>query len=547
MRARWLLLLLLGCADDSVDTQDTAIELAPDADGDGYNEELDCNDNRASIYPDADEHCDGEDNDCDGDIDEDPTDAPDWFPDEDRDGHGSDDADGAVASCEQPDEMVSSSDDCDDNDAGRSPDEDEICGDALDNDCDGQVDEATSVDAVDWYLDADGDGYGDALSIKQACSQPEGYVSNDDDCLDSDDTYYPDAPESCDGSDHDCDGEIYEDDGEDTLTWYLDRDKDGYGGHTSSVKSCADPSTEVRTYALTSTDCDDTDDGANPGEEEICDGDDNNCDGSVDEGLKLSTYQDADGDGYGDPDVEDYACAEDRLDGYVDNNDDCYDDADDSSAASIYPGAPEYCNGYDDDCDDDVDEEDAVDPDTWYQDADDDGYGDPDVTSLDCTQPDGYVSDNTDCDDTLSTAYPDARESCDDIDNDCDGDIDEGRTSDGDRYYKDADGDGYGISTSWTVTCSQPSGYAAEGTDCDDTDDAISPGASEVCDDVDNDCDDTIDEDNATDASVWYRDSDVDGFGDAATTDTSCDRPSGYVSDNTDCDDTDAALTTTCP
>ena len=73
--------------------------------------------------------------------------------------------------------------------------------------------------------------------------------------------------------------------------------------------------------------------------------------------------------------------------------------------------------------------------------------------------------------------------------------------------------------------------------DCDDTDGTISPDADEECDSVDNNCDGVIDESSAIDASVWYLDHDGDTFGDAGFQMVSCDAPSGYVSDDTDCND----------
>lgn len=87
----------------------------------------------------------------------------------------------------------------------------------------------------------------------------------------------------------------------------------------------------------------------------------------------------------------------------------------------------------------------------------------------------------------------------------------------------DLDGDGYG---------------ALE--DCDDTDPSVSPGADEYCDGINNDCDAAVDEPDAVDATEWYRDSDQDGFGDAAVTTWSCDQPPGFIADGSDCDDTSA-------
>jgi len=72
--------------------------------------------------------------------------------------------------------------------------------------------------------------------------------------------------------------------------------------------------------------------------------------------------------------------------------------------------------------------------------------------------------------------------------------------------------------------------------DCDDTNTDVNPDAIELCDGIDNDRDGAVDEDESTDASTWYADSDGDGFGDPATSTVACDQPSGYVADATDDD-----------
>ncbi|MFK7928817.1 MAG: putative metal-binding motif-containing protein [Myxococcota bacterium] len=76
----------------------------------------------------------------------------------------------------------------------------------------------------------------------------------------------------------------------------------------------------------------------------------------------------------------------------------------------------------------------------------------------------------------------------------------------------------------------------AGGTDCDDTEPSVNPAAVEVCDGLDNDCDDQVDN-NATDASTWFADADGDGFGDPNASVIACVSPVGHVADNTDCDD----------
>ncbi|MFO7962810.1 MAG: MopE-related protein [Desulfobacterales bacterium] len=117
-------------------------------------------------------------------------------------------------------------------------------------------------------------------------------------------------------------------------------------------------------------------------------------------------------------------CTDADGDGYYAEATGCWPvDCDDTDAA-INPGAVEVCDGKDNDCDGEVDE--GV-QNIYYQDADGDGYGDPMNSIQDCSAPSGYVTDNTDCDDTDASVNPGAAEVCDDgIDNDCDGEVDEG-------------------------------------------------------------------------------------------------------------------------
>jgi hypothetical protein len=423
--------------------------------------------------------------------------------------------------------------DCDDSDATVNPDAEERC-DGVDNDCDGEVDE-DAVDASLWYSDGDMDGWGDPDLSLPSCEQPGGRVAESGDCDDSDDQIHPGAAERCNGEDDDCDGEVDEELQE---TWYADGDGDGFGDADETTESC-DPG---EGWIADGSDCDDSDALVNPGAAEICNGIDDDCDGLTDDdddevGSTGSWYQDADGDGWGDE-----ASAVERCEqpsGSSGTPGDC-DDGD----PEVNPSALERCNGVDDDCDGSVDENDAMDVSTWYRDGDSDGYGDGSRSALACEQPSGFVADDADCDDGDDDIFPGADELCDGVDNDCDGSSDEGDAVDASSFYADTDADGYGDAGSVISACTAPSGHVADATDCDDTEAAVNPGAAEICNELDDDCDGLTDDEDPdlSGAGTWYIDYDADGYGSSAYTTQACLQPSGWVGGATDCDDTDAAV-----
>ncbi len=158
-------------------------------------------------------------------------------------------------------------------------------------------------------------------------------------------------------------------------------------------------------------------------------------------------------------------------------------------------------------------------------DADADGYTDAACGGLDC-------------DDTNPNVHPGATEVCNGIDDDCNG-ITDDNAAGGQAYYADADADGYGDAGATVLACSPPPGYVSDDTDCDDTDPAVHPGATEVCNGIDDDCN-GITDDNAAGGQAYYADADADGYGDAGVTVLACSPPPGYVSDDTDCDDSRA-------
>ena len=128
---------------------------------------------------------------------------------------------------------------------------------------------------------------------------------------------------------------------------------------------------------------------------------------------------------------------------------------------------------------------------------------------------------------------PIAEEICDGVDNDCDGNLD----NDVLLRFEDADADGFGTQDVFIDSCTEVEGFIADGSDCDDADSASYPGATEVCDGADNDCNALID-DNVLDPTLWYLDSDGDGYGDALFSTAACDAPASfYVLNDDDCDD----------
>ncbi|GJM34053.1 MAG: hypothetical protein DHS20C18_30540 [Saprospiraceae bacterium] len=224
------------------------------------------------------------------------------------------------------------------------------------------------------------------------------------------------------------------------------------------------------------------------------------------------------------------------MDGYY-NNVDC-----DDNDNTVYPGAAEICDGKDNDCNDLID--DGLTIYTYYQDQDGDTYGNAAI-SLDTCQsfaPTGYVVNDQDCDDNNGAINPGASELCDGIDNNCAGGIDDGLTLY--TYYRDQDGDTFGDAANTMETCQNaaPTGYATNNLDCDDNNSAINPDASEICDGIDNDCNNAID-DGLTEYT-YYRDQDNDDFGDADNSLSSCQiiAPTGYVANNLDCDDNNEAI-----
>ena len=468
---------------------------------------LDCNDNNQNIYPAASEICNYIDDNCNGVSDEGVQVL--FYNDQDADGFGG--SSPTALACSAPAGYSDNSNDCNDSNANIYPGANELCN-LIDDNCNTLVDEGA---LQTYYLDSDGDSFGTSGVTSLACSQPFGYSTNNIDCNDSDAGIQPAASELCNLTDENCNGQI--DEGV-QVAFYADNDNDNYGNPGVFTMACTQPNG----FVLNSSDCNDNNAGFNPSISEICNFQDENCNGAIDEGVQLEFYSDSDFDSFGSPSNTILACT--LPAGYVTNATDC-----DDSDNYVQPGAIEICNSIDDNCNNQVDEN--IQFNIYFEDADGDSFGDPNSTISFCTLPFGYVSNNTDCNDNSSFISTLGTEVCNLLDDNCNGLIDEGVQS---VFYLDFDNDGFGNGNPITLACSQPIGYSSNSIDCNDNNAVAYPGANELCNLQDDDCDLLVDE-NAT--SIFYIDADSDGFGNLNITTTGCTPPPGYVMNSADCND----------
>jgi hypothetical protein len=203
--------------------------------------------------------------------------------------------------------------------------------------------------------------------------------------------------------------------------------------------------------------------------------------------------------------------------------------------ASINPAAAEICNSIDDNCNSQTDE--GLTFVLYYADADGDGFGSGASTSL-CSNPGGGYSTNAlDCNNSNSSINPSATELCNSADDNCNTQIDEGLLFQ--NYYQDFDGDGFG-SGSASSLCASQSGYVNNAFDCNDFQAQINPIAQEICNGIDDNCNNLVDD--GLQFSNYFLDGDQDGFG-SGNPQSLCSNPgNGYSLVNTDCNDAIAAI-----
>ncbi|MFM2164654.1 MAG: hypothetical protein RL325_1091, partial [Planctomycetota bacterium] len=530
----------------------TSVAYFADADADGYGAGAainrcqapaghstiagDCNDANPAVRPGVAELCNGVDDNCAGGIDEGlPTFT--YFADSDADAFGN--AGSSIVTCQTsaPAGFVVDATDCNDASASVRPGAPETCADlAVDNDCDSSTAESEAIDRLTFFADADGDGAGDPAATTLACSAPAGFVANSNDQCPTEAALT------------------------EPRTYYRDADNDGFGSAASPSTVCA-PSAPAG-FVTTSNDCDDAQllyadadgDGHGAGAPAACGvtSNDDLCPNTTIRIVPATWYADTDGDGFGAASTATSACDQPSAAHIL-----AAGDCDDSSAAAR-PGAAELCAdfGIDNNCDGAVADVDANAPDKtdFYADADADGHSIA-VTARFCpgTTNAGFIatlSSPIDCNDGNAAIHPAATEICDpaNTDENCSGaadDLDAG-VSDASRsdFFADADADGHSVAAA-TRFCDIRAGYLAAQSspaDCNDTNPAIHPGGMELCNGIDDDCNEVVDNDLTY--RTYYRDGDGDGFGVAVETESTCTgSPSaGFAVLAGDCNDANPAV-----
>ncbi len=380
----------------------------------------------------------------------------------------------------------------------------EMCN-GIDDDCDDLVDEVDAVGCVDRYADSDDDGYGIDGDSRCVCEGDPLYIAEvGGDCDDDEDNIFPGASEICNTIDDDCDGQTDSADSKGCTNYLADGDADGFG--VVGIGACVCQPTAPWT-ALIGGDCDDEVQSTSPNAPEACNLVDDDCDGDTDEKIAGSP-----------------CIVENEWGG-------CSGVATCENGAGVCKGkepGPESCNGSDDDCDGSVDE--GTSGELCIA---DNQYGSCSGTLL-CLGAAGLICDADDA----------KKEVCNNEDDDCDSQIDETGSEGCVEYYADLDSDGFGADDIIDCLCKPTAPFTANyGGDCDDGIKSTYPGASEVCDGADNDCDSATDEAGAQGCTIYLVDADDDGYSPASVGPCLCESDGDYTAKKSgDCDDGTALL-----
>ncbi len=452
----------------------------------------DCDDTTAAINPGVIEICNGIDDDCDGVIDN--------GCDVDGDGYcaiGKEIVTGNTV-------CINGGGDCDDNNFDVNPGKAEVCGDGIDNNCNGSQNDAGALLCTVFYADVDQDGYG-TPSAKCLCAAAGNFTAGaSGDCNDGKDVVTgltcatgdaaclaaaaainPAAQEICDNIDNNCNTVVDES---------CDKDGDGYCDSSKQIigtpTACPNGGGDCNDYPDACT--------TNPSNapncggsaihpnllKEVCDNIDDDCDGVVDNGC------DKDSDGYCD---KDWAIVGSPLVCSAGTGDcDDYDN-------TVHPNAPEICgNGKDDNCNGNLNDEGAVNCKNFYQDADADGFGLIAAKCL-CVPEGGYTGKTGgDCDDSNPLVHPGQPENCaTPYDDNCNLDTNDQDALGCTTFALDGDGDGYGLPGLSKCFCEGSAPYVALMTaaaDCNDANKDVNPGETEKCNDIDDNCVNGVDE-----------------------------------------------------
>ncbi|MFT7581007.1 MAG: hypothetical protein ACI9MR_002681 [Myxococcota bacterium] len=434
-----------------------------------------------ALLPAAD-GCDGVDNNCDGQTDE-------AF---------------LATACESTNTFGTCSGlcFCEDNMGGcdAPTPEAEVCGDGVDNDCDGLTDEEDAIGCEVYFFDADGDRYGTDAS--RCLCGPDGFHTTQANG-DSDDgvkKVNPGAPELCNSLDDNCNVAIDEGVTDQCSNFYLDGDSDGWGDANDFQCLCGQDG------AYTSTkpgDCNDGDIDVYSLAVEICNGKNDDCDLQTDEegaGNCILHFADGDSDDYGNPSL--FACLCGPTDAFpVTVAQDC-----DDMESAANPDETELCDGFDNNCNGAIDEQGAADCTTYFRDSDGDLFGSEIDNRCRCAPLSPYdVLQGGDCNDAVKPVKPDALETCNGVDDNCDGVTDPANADSCTVSYFDEDRDTFGIETMSQCLCQPTLSYTTtEALDCNDTNPFVNPDAAEVCNLEDDNCNDETDEGITAGCTRYY-------------------------------------------